>query len=108
MNPRARRDLNVVLAAFSRAGYPPPLVTSTDRTQTQQNAQVASGRGVPVSKHVYGLAADIVQAPSWRSQCSLTTLAGIVRAWLPYVEAFPHGVTGRPADHVHIEWPWNL
>lgn len=102
MNPRAARELRAYLSAFSRAGLNPPIVTSTDRTQAEQEDLLRRGRGVPVSKHVYGLAADIVQARDWRSRVSLTALAGNVRLWLPHVEAIAE------RDHVHIEWPWNF
>ena len=106
MNPRARRELNAYLGVFSRAHLRPPTVTSTDRTSAEQGALVTQGRGVPVSKHVYGLAADIIPAPDWPFRVTLAGLAANVRAWLPWVEAFPHGAAGRSPDHVHIEWPW--
>lgn len=108
MNPRARRELLFYVGLYSRLPITPPRITSTDRNQSQQDVLVAAGRGVRVSKHVYGLAADIVPGAGWGSWGSLAALAANVRAWLPHVEAFPHGPRGRPADHVHIEWPWSF
>ena len=101
MNPRARREILWYLGLFSRYGLRPPILTSTDRTQSEQDRLVAQGRGVRVSKHVYGLAADLTFGGS------LAALAANVRSYLPHVEAFPHGPKGRTPDHVHVEWPWS-
>jgi len=100
--PRAARELRAYLGVFSQARLSPPIVTSTDRTQAEQEDLLRRGRGVPVSKHLYGLAADIVPARDWPFRVTLAALAGNVRAWLPHVEAIAE------SDHVHIEWPWNF
>jgi len=100
VNARARWELQAYLSVFSRAGLSPPTVTSTDRTPAQQDALIRQGRGVPNSKHLYGLAADIVPSRAWPFSVTFRALAGNVRAWLPHVEAIAE------SDHVHIEWPW--
>lgn len=98
MNPRARRELSAYLGLFPRSGLAPPLITSTDRTVAHNRAV----GGLDNSKHLYGLAADIVPpAGAWRFRVTFSQLAANVRAWLPHVEAIAE------KDHVHIEWPWN-
>lgn len=97
MNRHAAAELRAYLEVFARARLAPPRITSTDRTPAQ-NARVG---GVENSKHMYGLAADLVPAPTWAFRVSFQQLGENARAWLPHVEVIVE------RDHVHLEWPWS-
>lgn len=112
MTNLALRTLEAITRAFASAGFPLH-VTSTDRSQAEQERLYALGRtNLPPGRslHEQGRAFDVVPAFDTRGReiPYLQAIAGIVDGLVLVegrIRAVAHGRRGGPPDHVHIETP---
>jgi len=100
VTPDARRRLDAITSLFRALGYP-LTVTSTDRTNAQQDALYRAGKtGLPggASLHNYGRAADVVPASRGLTPAQISPAVAYVARLIdcePLLES----------DHIHIEFP---